>query len=168
LAWRGKSPDYDKFGAWFGALLEAIGVAPDRCFFCPANHDVDRSIARTTARPRNAAEADEVLGIPLASQYMNAFRSFSEFSQRFGIPPYQLWAAVSHLVGLIGPPSRRSVSLGSNLPPSQGVVQRQRNHNLGGEALILLNVDDEIDWFEQGIACGRLNDCGVYSLFDAK
>jgi hypothetical protein len=34
LAWRGKKPDYDKFGAWFGELLKALGLAPDRCFFC--------------------------------------------------------------------------------------------------------------------------------------
>ncbi|HEY6343278.1 MAG TPA: metallophosphoesterase [Bryobacteraceae bacterium] len=100
LAWRGKATDYDKFGTWFGELLKAIGVAPDRCFFCPGNHDVDRSIARTIARPRDAAEADEVLGIPVASQYKNAFQSFSEFSERFGVPRYQLGADVSHLVGL--------------------------------------------------------------------
>jgi predicted MPP superfamily phosphohydrolase len=98
LAWRGKATDYDKFGAWFGELLNAIGVAPDRCFFCPGNHDVDRSIARTIARPRDAGEADEVLGIPVAIQYKNAFQSFSEFSERFGVPPYQLGADVSHLL----------------------------------------------------------------------
>ena len=98
LAWRGKATDYDKFGAWFGELLNAIGVAPDRCFFCPGNHDVDRSIARTIARPHDAGEADEVLGIPVAIQYKNAFQSFSEFSERFGVPPYQLGADVSHLL----------------------------------------------------------------------
>ena len=99
LAWRGKSPDYDKFGAWFGGC-SSDWTSPGQMLLLPGNHDVDRSIARTIARPRDAGEADEVLGIPLASQYQNAFGSSSEFSEGFGIPPHKLGADVSHLVGL--------------------------------------------------------------------
>lgn len=100
LGWRGKASDYEKFGSWFGELLKEIGITPDRCFFCPGNHDVDRSIARSIARPRDAKEADEVLGIPLASQYKDAFQAFSVFSEKFGVPPYQIGHEASHLIGM--------------------------------------------------------------------
>ena len=100
LGWRGKASEYETFGGWFAELLREIGITPDRCFFCPGNHDVDRSIARSIARPRDAKEADEVLGIPLASQYKDAFHAFSAFSEKFGVPPYQIGREASHLIGV--------------------------------------------------------------------
>ena len=44
IAFSGKSREYDLAAEFFKSLASALGLAMDRIFICPGNHDVDRSV----------------------------------------------------------------------------------------------------------------------------
>ena len=65
----------------------------------PGNHDVERSIATTFARPSSPHEADQCLVTPLPDQYQRMFTNFSHFCEKLGVPKYQLGDLEGYLTG---------------------------------------------------------------------
>ncbi|TKD12187.1 metallophosphoesterase [Polyangium fumosum] len=47
IAFSGKKEQYAEARAWIDALTSRLGIAPDRVFLVPGNHDVDRAIDKT-------------------------------------------------------------------------------------------------------------------------
>lgn len=44
IAWAGKATDYEAASKWLDEVLAIFGLAPDRVFVVPGNHDSDRSV----------------------------------------------------------------------------------------------------------------------------
>ena len=67
IAFSGKSSEYDLAAEFFKSLASALGLAMDRIFICPGNHDVDRSVQEfvyggVLERLTNQQAVDEFLG----------------------------------------------------------------------------------------------------------
>jgi predicted MPP superfamily phosphohydrolase len=99
LGWKGQRSDYVSAGEWLTKLLAALKLSSDRVSLCPGNHDIDRSISRRYARPKNGIEADRILAVPVTAIYEEAFGEFTSFAKSFGIPPYRFGDQESYLIG---------------------------------------------------------------------
>jgi hypothetical protein len=103
LGWKGQHSDYVSAGEWLTELLTALKLSSDRVCLCPGNHDIDQSISRKYARPKNGVEADRILAVPVTAIYKEAFGELTSFAKSFGIPPYRLSASGRNSeVGLTG------------------------------------------------------------------
>jgi predicted MPP superfamily phosphohydrolase len=99
LGWKGQRSDYESAGEWLTELLAALKLSSNRVSLCPGNHDIDRSISRRYARPKNGIEADRILAVPVTAIYEESFGEFTSFAKSFGIPPYRFGDQESYLVG---------------------------------------------------------------------
>jgi hypothetical protein len=99
IGWRGQATDYQAARGWLTKLLGSLELTAEHVFLCAGNHDIDRGVSRTIARPAGASEADDVLSLPIGRQYEDAFQAFIQFAKDFGVPPYRLGDAESYLVG---------------------------------------------------------------------
>lgn len=114
IAWRGSSEDFEKAEKWISKLLNVTDLSYQDVFLCPGNHDIDRKISASYARPTTPDEADEVLRAPVAEHYERAFKEFSDFCSRNNIPKYQFGDHESHLVGVREQYGVRFVSVNSS------------------------------------------------------
>jgi hypothetical protein len=100
IAYAGKADDYRLASDWLKKLLDRLGVGPDRVLFCAGNHDIQRSVSTSYARPSDPTEADNCLRTPIPEQYRSAFSEFSQFCEDFGTPPYELGDDKNFLTGV--------------------------------------------------------------------
>lgn len=100
LAFAGRASDYAEFGDWITRLLDALKLGVDRLVLCPGNHDIERAVALTFARPSTPDEADQCLSVPLPAHYENAFRNYTEFCKTFGISSLSFGGQESYLTGV--------------------------------------------------------------------
>jgi Calcineurin-like phosphoesterase/NACHT domain len=114
IAYAGKADDFRLASDWLKKLLDCFSLTPDRVLFCAGNHDIQRLISTTYARPSNPTEADGCLGTPIAEQYKRAFSEFSQFCQDFGTAPYELGNDKSFLTGVRHIDGVRFVSMNSS------------------------------------------------------
>lgn len=113
IGYAGKAEDYRLASDWLKKLLNSLSLTTDRILFCAGNHDVQRSVSITYARPNDPKEADGCLGTPIAEQYGRAFSEFSRFCQDLGTPPYELGNDQSFLTGVRCIDGVRFVSMNS-------------------------------------------------------
>jgi len=99
VGWRGQATDYEAAREWLTKLLGSLNLTAKEVFLCAGNHDIERGVSRTIARPSGASEADDVLSLPIGRQYEDAFQAFIQFANNLGVPPYRLGDAESYLVG---------------------------------------------------------------------
>ena len=99
IGWHGAATDYVAAKEWLDRLLDTCGIGYDKLIVCAGNHDAARAEARKNARPADPSEADEVLGLPLGSQYVAPFTQMVEFCRTAGIVPLKISEDESHLVG---------------------------------------------------------------------
>ena len=100
LAFAGRASDYAEFGDWINRVLKALNLGVDRLVVCPGNHDIERAMATTFARPGTPEEADQCLSVPLPAHYENAFLNYSEFCKTFGIPSLAFGDQEGYLIGV--------------------------------------------------------------------
>lgn len=99
VGWMGKSSDYQEAQIWLQTLLDTCGRTWSDLVVCPGNHDIQRSVAESIARPSAPEEADRVLRPPLGSQYFQSFEEFTRFCETSGLPALQLGSESTRLVG---------------------------------------------------------------------
>ena len=99
IGWRGSAKDYAEAEAWLKRLLDRVGLTFADVLVCAGNHDVDRSQATTFSRPRDHAEADQVLRVPVARHYLDCFPEFTDFCKRVGVRGYSFNKQESYLLG---------------------------------------------------------------------
>ncbi len=100
LAFAGQKSDYVEFGEWITRLLNALKLGVDRLVVCPGNHDIERALASTFARPSTPEEADQCLSIPMPAHYEKAFGNYTEFCKTFGISSFSFGGQESYLTGV--------------------------------------------------------------------
>jgi hypothetical protein len=81
-------------------LLTALNLGVERLVVCPGNHDIERAVATTFARPGTPEEADRCLSVPLAPHYEKAFQNYTEFCKALGIPSLAFGDQESYLTGV--------------------------------------------------------------------
>lgn len=99
IGWRGAASDYEQAKKWLDRLLAECDIPYSHLIICTGNHDAARSEARKNARPSEASEADEVLGVPVADQFIAPFKAFEQFCQSAGIQAMRLADQQSYLAG---------------------------------------------------------------------
>jgi predicted MPP superfamily phosphohydrolase len=99
IGWRGSAKDYGEAEAWLEKLLGRIGLTFADVLVCAGNHDIDRNQATTISRPRDHAEADQVLRVPVARHYLDCFSEFTAFCKRAGTRAYSFNRQESYLLG---------------------------------------------------------------------
>ena len=99
VAYGGKQKEYELSATWINRLMSRLNVAADHLIICPGNHDIERTVATTFARPSDPDEADQCLGTPIADQYHRAFANFSQFCRGLGMPTLKLGEEESYLTG---------------------------------------------------------------------
>jgi hypothetical protein len=99
IGWHGIKTDYDLAKAWLEQLLKDLKLKFRDTVVCAGNHDIDRAIARTIARPADAGDADTLLAPPLGTQYTSAFAAFTDFCKDNGVHPYTFQGNESYLLG---------------------------------------------------------------------
>ena len=99
IGWKGHADDYEAARKWLAELLGTLSLSPERVVLCAGNHDIDRNVSQKYARPKDGAEADKILALPILSVYEEAFRGFTQFARSFGIPAYRIGDEESYLVG---------------------------------------------------------------------
>jgi calcineurin-like phosphoesterase family protein len=99
IGWKGHAGDYNAARNWLTELLVSLSLSAERVALCPGNHDIDRNVSQKYARPKDGAEADRILAVPIAPVYEDAFRAFAQFAHSFGIPAYRLGDHESYLAG---------------------------------------------------------------------
>lgn len=77
VANKGRAAEYELAARWIGKLQAALCVPAEALFFCPGNHDVDRSRAEKLARPTDAKEANRILGLPIPDHYRKIAKKLS-------------------------------------------------------------------------------------------
>jgi predicted MPP superfamily phosphohydrolase len=98
IAYKGLASEYEEATVWLTKLLNDLGIRPDHVVTCAGNHDIDRN-AVTYDRPKDAAEADQMLAVPLDAKYEIPLQAYVAFAQAFGIQPLQLGTRSSYLIG---------------------------------------------------------------------
>jgi hypothetical protein len=97
---KGRADDYAEARDWLAQLLETLHIGPEALIVCPGNHDVDRQVARQSARPSSPKEADEVLGdLPPPQHHQDPFLEFDVLCRGLGIPPVRVGDWENRLVG---------------------------------------------------------------------
>jgi hypothetical protein len=81
VGWRGAASDYAAAKQWLDCLLAKCRIGYERLLVCAGNHDAARAQAKKNARPQDAPEADEVLGVPMAKPLRRAFRAIRSILQ---------------------------------------------------------------------------------------
>jgi predicted MPP superfamily phosphohydrolase len=114
VAFSGRMEEYELAAAWLKRLLSILHLSPANLVICPGNHDIERTFARTYARPPSSEEADQCLGTPIAEQYLRAFANFSGFCDKLGMPKYSLGEVDGYLTGYRCIDGVRFVSLNSS------------------------------------------------------
>jgi hypothetical protein len=114
LAFAGRPSDYSQFGDWIKRLLTALNLGVERLVVCPGNHDIERAVATTFARPGTPEEADRCLSVPLAPHYEKAFQNYTEFCKALGIPSLAFGDQESYLTGVRVLDGVRFVSMNSS------------------------------------------------------
>lgn len=114
IAWSGSASDYDLAKEWFDKLLSVCELTYKSVVVCAGNHDVIRSVAKKIPRPGDAAEADEVLSLPIAPHYEATFSGFIDFCKKVRIQAMKLGDLDSHLVGARNLNGLRFVSVNSS------------------------------------------------------
>src|SRR5215469_16302548 len=99
VGWRGAASDYADAKKWLDRLLASCGIGYERLLVCAGNHDAARAEAKKNARPDGASEADEVLGVPIANQFIAPFAQFVQFCKAADVTPLRLGEDESFLVG---------------------------------------------------------------------
>ena len=113
VGWRGAASDYADAKEWLDRLLAKCNIGYERLLICAGNHDAARTEAKKNARPGDASEADEVLGVPIASQFIAPFAQFVQFCKGVQVKPMKIGAEESYLVGERVIDGYRFVSLNS-------------------------------------------------------
>ena len=98
VAWKGKAPEYQEASRWLNNLLNRLNISPDHVLICAGNHDIDRD-AVIYSRPRDAADADQMLSVPIDLKFLSPFDSYCKFAQSIGVPELRLGTRVSNLIG---------------------------------------------------------------------
>jgi len=88
IGWHGSAQDYVEAEAWLKKLLDRIGLTFADVLVCAGNHDIDQNQSSTLSRPRDHAEADQVLRVPIARHYLDGFSEFTTFCKRVGVRTY--------------------------------------------------------------------------------
>jgi hypothetical protein len=114
VAYAGKQSEYALATSWLLRLMSRTNIAADHLIVCPGNHDIERAIAMTFARPSDPSEADQCLGTPIAAHYLRAFANFSEFCEGLGVPKYGLGDTEGYLTGVRCLEGVRFVSMNSS------------------------------------------------------
>ena len=99
VGWSGKASDYQEAQVWLQKLLGTCSLPWSDLILCPGNHDIQRAVAESIARPASSDEADRVLRTPIGPQYLASFVEFTRFCEAAGIPVLQFGSVSTHLVG---------------------------------------------------------------------
>jgi hypothetical protein len=113
IGWRGAASDYADGKKWLDRLLTKCGIGYDRLLVCAGNHDAAWAQAKKNARPDDASEADEVLGVPIADNFTAPFAQFVQFCKSAQVKPMEIGEEESYLVGERVLDGYRFVSLNS-------------------------------------------------------
>src|ERR1700722_5990492 len=89
IAYKGLASEYEEAAVWLTNLLKDLDIRPDHVVICAGNHDIDRN-AVAYDRPKDAAQADHMLAVPIDAKYEMPFQAYVAFAQAFGIQPLQL------------------------------------------------------------------------------
>lgn len=114
VSFGGQPEEYQFAAAWLTRLMSKLRISPTNLVICPGNHDVERSIATTFARPSNPQEADQCLVTPIPDQYQRVFANFSQFCENIGMPKYSLGDLDGYLTGYRCIDGVRFISLNSS------------------------------------------------------
>jgi hypothetical protein len=149
LAFAGRASEYAEFGEWITRLLDALNLGVDRLVVCPGNHDIERAVALTFARPSTPDEADLCLSVPLPAHYENAFRNYTEFCKTFGIASFSFGTQESYLTGVRVLDGVHFVCMNS----SWFCRDKTDHQNLWIGLRLLRHLEANGQWPEQGIPC---------------